>query len=183
MVAPGENGIVRYAHLIRTRKYVAVISMDNRGGSYFSVTGWSTFIDRKDATPDWIGGNLKKALQTSRDLLTEWGNTSLRAERSVVESKKSGPLYMEFWGRVQETYGFKDWRDAQTKSALVFAKWNCEQTDQVRLAASKGRGTGHSAWYSNENAGKVFHASINASDQEFGEIAIQALNVCQPNYL
>ncbi len=87
MVAPGENGIVRYAQLIRTRKYVAVISMDNRGGSFFSVTGWSTFIDRKDATPEWIGENLKKALQTSRDLLTEWGNSPLRAEKVLLKVK------------------------------------------------------------------------------------------------
>ncbi|MBS1072947.1 hypothetical protein JK222_14780 [Gluconobacter cerinus] len=183
MAAPGENGVVRYAQLIRTRKYVAVISMDNRGGSFFSVTGWSTLIDRKEATPEWIGENLKKALQTSRDLFMEWGGLPLPQDKIDAEHKKSGPLFMEFWGRVQETYGFKDWRDARKKSALVFAYWECEQTDQVRLAASKGRGTGHSAWYSNENAGKVFHASINACDQEFGEIAIQALNVCQPNYL
>ncbi|QEH96802.1 hypothetical protein [Gluconobacter thailandicus] len=183
MVAPGTNGIVRYAHLIRSRKYVAVISMDRRGGSFFSVTGWSTFIDRKEATPEWMGENLKKALQTSRDLSMEWGKYPLPQDKIDAEHKKSGPLYMEFWGHVQETYGFKDWRDAQTKSALVFAKWKCEQTDQVHLAASKGHGTSHSAWYSNENAGKVFHASINASDQEFGEIGIYALNVCQPNYL
>lgn len=183
MVAPDTNHIVRYAHLIRTRKYVAVISMDNRGGSYFSVTGWSAFINREEAIPEWIGANLKKALQTSRDLLMEWGNSSLRAEKSKVEAKKSGPLYMAFWTRVQEKYGFTDWRDAQTKSALVFVCWEPEQTDQVEFAASKGRGTNHSAWYSNENHGKVFHTSFNASNQEFGEVAIRALNVCRPNYL
>jgi len=84
-----------------------VISLDNRGGNYFFVTGWSTFIDRKDAAPEWIGGNLRKSLQTSRDLLREWGDSSLRAEKSVAESKKSGSICMEFWGRAQETYGFK----------------------------------------------------------------------------
>ncbi|MFT8402780.1 MAG: hypothetical protein ABF932_02215 [Gluconobacter potus] len=171
------------AHLIRTRKYVAVISMDRRGGSFFSVTGWSTFIDRKDATPEWIGENLRKALKTSRDLVMEWGGYPLPQDKIDAEKKKSGPLYMEFWGRVWEKYGFKDWRDAQTKSALVFVKWECEQTDQVRFAASKGRGTSHSAWYTNENEGKVFHASFNASNQEFGEVALQALDVCRPNCL
>lgn len=129
------------AHLIRTRKYVAVISMDKRGGSFFSVTGWSTFIDRKDATPQWIGENLKKALQTSRDLFMEWGGLPLPQDKIDAEHKKSGPLFMEFWGRVQHKYGFKDWRDARKKSALVFADWECEQTDQVRLAASKGEGS------------------------------------------
>ncbi|GBQ98186.1 hypothetical protein AA23498_3133 [Acetobacter nitrogenifigens DSM 23921 = NBRC 105050] len=182
MAAPGANGIVKYAHLIRTRKYVAVISMDNRGGSYFSVTGWSTFIDRKEATPQWIGKNLMKALRTSKDLFMQWGKYPLPQDKIDAERKKSGPLYMEFWGRVREKYGFKDWREAQTKSALVFAEWECEQTDQVHLAASKGRGTSHSAWYSNENHGKVFHASISASDQEFGAVALQALDACQPNY-
>jgi len=118
MVAPGENGIVRYAHLIRTRKYIAVISMNNRGGSYFSVTGWSTFIDRKEATPELIGENLKKSLQTSRDLFMEWGGLPLPQDKIDAEHKKS---------------------------ALVFADWECEQTDQVRLAASKGRGMGHSS--------------------------------------
>lgn len=183
MVAPGANGIVHYEHLIRTRKYVAVISMDNRGGSFFSVTGWSAFIDRNEATPEWIGENLKKALETSRDLFMEWGGYPLPQEKIDAEHKKSAPLYMEFWTRVQERYGFKDWRDAQTKSALVFARWESEQTDQVRFAASKGRGTNHSAWYSNENHGKVFHTSFNASNQEFGDVAIRALNVCRPNYL
>ncbi|WP_252345667.1 hypothetical protein [Gluconobacter sp. P1C6_b] len=171
------------AELIRTRKYIAVISMDRRGGSFFSVTGWSTFIDRKDATPEWIGENLRKALETSRDFVMEWNEDPLPRDKMAAESKKSGPLYMEFWGQVREKYGFKDWRDAQTKSALVFVNWECEQTDQVRFAASKGRGASHSAWYSNENEGKVFHASITASNREFGEVAIQALDVCRPNYL
>ena len=172
------------AHLLRTRKYVAVISMDKRGGSFFSVTGWSTFIDRKEATPKRIGENLKKALETSRDYVAEWGNCDpLLAEKYSIENKKSGALYMEFRTRVQEKYGFRDWRDAQTRSALVFARWESEQTDQVRFAASKGRGTNHSAWYSNENHGKVFHTSFNASNQEFGDVAIRALNVCRPNYL
>jgi len=183
VIAPGANGITRYANLIRTRKYVAVISMDNRGGSFFSVTGWSTFTDRKDATPEWIGENLRKALETSRDLFMEWGKYPLPQDKIDAEKKKSGPLYMEFWGQVREKYGFKDWRDAQTKSALVFVNWECEQTDQVRFAASKGRGASHSAWYSNENEGKVFHASITASNWEFGEVAVQALDVCRPNYL
>lgn len=182
MVTPRSNGIVKYAHLIRTQKYFAVISMDNRGGSFFSVTGWSTFIDRKNITPLWIGENLKKALQTSRDLFMEWGEYPLPQDKIDAEGKKSGPLYMEFWNCIQEKYGFKDWREAQKKSALVFAEWKCEQTNLVHLAASKGRGTSHSAWYSNENYGKVFYASIDASNQEFGEVALQALDACQPNY-
>jgi len=170
------------AHLIRTGKYIAVISMDTRGGSFFSTTGWSTFIDHKDANPEWIGENLRKALETSRDYVVEWGEYPLPREKNLEEDKKSFPIYMDFWTRVQEKYGFKDWREAQTKSALVFANWECEQTDQIRFSASRGRGTSHSAWSTNENQGKVFHVSINASDEELGAVALQALDACQPNY-
>ena len=170
------------AHLIRTRKYIAVISMDTRGGSFFSTTGWSTFIDHKDANPEWIGENLRKALETSRDYVVEWGEYPLPREKNLRKTKN---LFLSIWifGHVfQEKYGFKDWREAQTKSALVFANWECEQTDQIRFSASRGRGTSHSAWSTNENQGKVFHVLINASDEALGAVALQALDACQPNY-
>lgn len=170
------------AHLIRTRKYIAVISMDTRGGSFFSSSGWTTFINRNDATSEWIGTNLRQSLKTSRDYVVEWGVYPLPQDKIDAEREKSGPRYMTFWNLIKEKYNFRDWRHAQTKSALVFVDWKCEQTDQVCLMASKGFGTGHSAWYEGENQGRVFHVSINASDEELGSIALQALDACQPNY-
>lgn len=87
-----------------------------------------------------------------------------------------------FWFGVRDAYGFKDHFEALSKSALVFASWKCDETDQICLKATRGRGAGHSAWYKGENHGKVFDVSINATDEELGAAALQALDACQPNY-
>lgn len=38
----------------------------------------------------------------------------------------------------------KGWRVARAKTAMVFAVWDYELTDQIELRASKSRGSGHS---------------------------------------
>lgn len=60
--------VTRRAHVIRTKRYVAVLCQERWGGSFFSRTGWSAFIPREDATTEWYGVHLKRALATSEDV-------------------------------------------------------------------------------------------------------------------
>ncbi|GBR06978.1 hypothetical protein HW511_14015 [Asaia siamensis] len=180
-VIPSWQIPTRRARLIRTRKYVAVICTERWGGSYFSRSGWSTFTPRKEATTEWIGANLKKALYSSEDFGAHLP-TPIPSEVSRPAKDESNQKSREFWLRIQQEFGFKDFLTTMSKSAMVFVRWPKDREDQVEMVASRGRGAGHSAWGTNENFGKVFHASIKLSDLEFGEVAVQALDRCQPNY-
>ncbi|BAT19100.1 hypothetical protein [Asaia bogorensis] len=180
-IIPSWQIPTRRARLIRTRKYVAVICMERWGGSYFSRSGWSTFIPRKQVTTEWIGANLKKALYSSEDF-------GARLPRPIPDESfdsmepESGAQFNEFWLRIQQEFGFKDLLSAMSKSAMVFVDWPEDKDDEVEMLSSRGSGAHHSAWGTNENFGKVFHASINLNDLEFGEVAVQALDRCQPNH-
>ncbi|WP_194300039.1 hypothetical protein [Acetobacter musti] len=110
------------------------------------------------------------------------GGYPLPEDQLREAGKESNRKSSAFWSQIAENFGFMDGIVARKKSALVFVNWNSDLTDQVRLAASRGSGTSHSAWYEGENDGKVFHVSINASDEEMGEVAVRALDACRPNY-
>lgn len=72
---------------------------------------------------------------------------------------------------------------AMSKSALIFVKLVLRENGSDTISDfSRDQGGGHSAWYLNENQGKIFHVSINVSDEELGTVALQALDACQPNY-
>ncbi|MBS0984550.1 hypothetical protein JK220_15605 [Gluconobacter cerinus] len=169
------------ADILRAKKYLAVECQEVWGGSYFSRTGWSTFIDRNSATPEWIGENFRRSIQSS-----EYFNTPgvpFPKGTSARVNSECEPLKLDFWGKIAEEFKFKDWRAASAKTAMVFSRWDYELTDQIELRASKGRGGGHSTWLRGEDDGTVFHVSINASNEELGNVIIQALNACKPNYL
>ncbi|GBQ96272.1 hypothetical protein ACFFGF_06650 [Asaia lannensis] len=180
-VIPSWQIPTRRAQLIRTKKYVAVICMERWGGSHFSRSGWSTFIPRKQATTEWIGENLKKALYSSEDFGAHLPRP-LPDEPFNSMKPESGARSHEFWLRIQQEFGFKDILTAKSKSALIFVDWPEDKDDEVEMLSSRGSGAHHSAWGTNEDFGKVFHASINLSDLEFGEVAVQALDRCKPNY-
>ncbi|WP_233582022.1 MULTISPECIES: hypothetical protein [unclassified Asaia] len=108
--------------------------------------------------------------------------TPIPSDLSRPAKDESNQKSREFWLRIQQEFGFKDILTAMSKSALIFVGWPEDQGDQVEMRSSRGSGAHHSAWGTNENFGKVFHASINLSDLEFGEVAVQALDRCQPNY-
>lgn len=169
------------ANIFRAKKYLAIECQEIWGGSHFSRTGWSTYIDRAGATPEWIGENFRKSLQASEYFKTP-GVPFPRGTSAKVNAE-CGPLMLAFWGKLAEEFRFTDWRAARAKTAMVFACWDYELTDQIELRASKGRGGGHSGWLQGEDEGTVFHVSINASNEELGNVIIQALNACKPNYL
>ncbi|WP_438381653.1 hypothetical protein ABHV46_11950 [Asaia sp. BMEF1] len=180
-VIPPRKIPTRRAQVIRTRKYVAVICEERWGGSHFSRSGWSTFIPRKEATTEWIGANLKKALYSSEDF-GAYLPTPIPDEPFDTMELESNAKSREFWLRIQQEFGFKDFLTTLSKSAAIYINWPEDRGDQVEMLSTRGRGGGFSAWGTNENFGKVFHASINLSDLEFGEVAVQALDRCQPNY-
>ncbi|ATJ89796.1 MULTISPECIES: contact-dependent growth inhibition system immunity protein [Acetobacter] len=172
----------RLANIIRTRKYYAVICRDDWGSSLFSPFGVSVVIPRKQVSTIWIGKNMRKALTTSRDSQPWYGDGPIPQKDFEQTQRRSREAEQKFWFGIRDEYAFKDHLAAMSKSALVFINWDYGETDQIRLLASRGQGGGHSAWYEGENQGKVFHVSINASDEELGAVALQALDACQPNY-
>ncbi|WP_025841686.1 hypothetical protein [Asaia platycodi] len=180
-VIPSWQIPTRRAEVIRTRKYVAVICLETWGGMHFSRSGWSTFIPRKQATTEWIGANLKRALYSSEDFGAHLP-TPIPSEVSRPAKDESNQKSREFWLRIQQEFGFKDNLTTMSKSAGIYINWPEDQGDQVEMLSTRGRGGGFSAWGTNENFGKVFHASINLSDLEFGEVAVKALDRCKPNY-
>ncbi|WP_264884116.1 hypothetical protein, partial [Swaminathania salitolerans] len=136
---------------------------------------------RKQVTTEWIGANLKKALYSSEDFGAHLPRP-IPSEISKPAYDESDWKSHEFWLRIQQEFGFKDILTAMSKSAGIYINWPEDQGDQVEMLSTRGRGGGFSAWGTNENFGKVFHASITLSDLEFGEVAVQALDRCQPNY-
>jgi len=180
-VIPSWQIPTRHSQVIRTRKYVAVICMERWGESHFSRSGWPTFIPLKQVTTEWIGANLKKALYSSEDFGAHLPRP-LPDEPFDSMKPESGARSHEFWLRIQKEFNFNDILTAMSKSALVFVGWPEDQGDQVEMLSARGSGAHHSAWGTNKNFGKVFHASITLSDLEFGEVAVQALDRCQPNY-
>ena len=171
----------KYAHIFRAKKYLAIECQEIWGGSHFSRTGWSTYIDHAGATPEWIGENFRKSIQSSEYFTTP--GVPFPQGTSAKVNAESGLLMLAFWEKIAEAFRFKDWRAARAKTAMVFASWDYELTDQIELSASKGRGGGHSGWLQGEDQGTVFHVSINASNEELGNVIIQALNACKPSYL
>ncbi|MFT8803234.1 MAG: hypothetical protein ABF812_14770 [Gluconobacter cerinus] len=155
------------------------MSVRRSGRSHFSRTGWSTYS--AGATPEWIGENFRKSIQSSEYFNTP-GVPFPRGTSAKVDAE-CGPLMLAFWGKIAEAFKFKDWRAARAKTAMVFGCWDYELTDQIELRASKGRGGGHSGWLQGEDEGTVFHVSSNAPNEELGSVIIQALNACKPNYL
>ncbi|MBO1359562.1 hypothetical protein J2D73_07095 [Acetobacter sacchari] len=182
MQQPRVAPSTKRANIIRTRKYFAVICRDEWGGSHFSPDGSSIAIPIKQVSAIWIGNNLRQALLTSHDYRADYGYGPLFDERLQEARPRSAAASRNFWFGIRDEYGFKDHLAAMSKSALAFVDWDYEETDQIRLRASRGRGGGHSAWYSHENHAKVFHVSINVTDEELGTVALQALDACQPNY-
>jgi len=169
------------ADVFRAKKYLAIECQEIWGGSHFSRTGWSSYIDRAGATPEWIGENFRKSIQSSEYFKTP--GVPFPRETIAKVNAECGPLRLAFWGKLAEAFRFKDGRAASAKTAMVFGCWDYELTDQIELRASKGRGGGHSGWLQGEDQGTVFHVSINASNEELGNVIIQALNACKPNYL
>ncbi len=180
--SPFITSTLRLASIVRTKKYMAIICKDRWGSSYFSPAGESSCIDRKETSPVWIGETLKEALFSSQDFFVKLGGYPLPLDKLEAAKIESAACNHAFWCGIAERFRFKDTRAARSKSALVFVSWSSDKTDQVKLLASRGSGTSHSAWYEGENDGKVFHVSINASDEEMGEVAVRALDACRPNY-
>ncbi|MEJ5143540.1 hypothetical protein [Gluconobacter albidus] len=169
------------ANCFRAKKYLAIECQEIWGGSHFSRTGWSTYIDRADATPGWIGENFRQSIQSSEYFKTP--GVPFPREAIAKVNAECDPLMLAFWGKLAEEFRFADWRATHAKTAMVFASWDYELTDHIELRASKGRGGGHSAWLQGEDDGTVFHVSISASNEELGNVIIQALNACKSSYL
>lgn len=167
------------ASLYRNKKFCAVTCSEIWGGEFFSRTGWSAYTDRKHATPQWIGENFRRSLQTSEDFKEPSPRSPEIVQKVNFETSQA---FLNFWGKVAVDFQIKDWRTAVTKTASVFSCWEYENTDQIELTATRGSGGGHGAWDLDKNDGKVFHVSIHDTDEAIGETILRAFNACRPHY-
>ncbi|WP_045541866.1 contact-dependent growth inhibition system immunity protein, partial [Acetobacter tropicalis] len=130
-------------------------------------------------TPEWIGLNVRLALQTSESF-TPIDGGSLDREARIAMEEASNERRLAFWDDITASYGYKSRDVAWKKFDLVAASWRFDSTNDIELLSTKSsRGGGHSAWPRNRNEGRVFSVPIDASDRDIGETVLKAFAKCE----
>jgi len=163
----------------RTDRYITIISEEIWAGMYFSRRGLVTHASRGDVTPEWIGINVRQALETSEYFSTPPGVPIDRDQRIAME-EESTERRLAFWDDVANTYGYKSREIAWKKTDYVFVAWFYELETDIVMDASKSSRTGvHSAWPLSINEGRVFRVPFAASDEDVGHTVLKALAKCE----
>ncbi|MCP1197728.1 contact-dependent growth inhibition system immunity protein [Acetobacter senegalensis] len=162
----------------RTDKWISIESEEVWYGTYFSRKGHVIHAPR-DVTPEWIGLNVRLALQTSESF-TPVDGSSVDGEALIAMKDASNERRLAFWDDITASYGYKNRELAWKKFDLVFASWWFDLTNEIMLKSSKSsRDGGHSAWPRNRNEGRVFSVPIDASDRDLGEAVLKAFSKCE----
>ena len=164
--------------IIRTDKWISIESEEVWYGIYFSRKGHVIHAPR-DVTPEWIGQNVRLALQTSESF-TPIDGGSVDQEARIAMEAASNERRLAFWDDITASYGYKSRDVAWKKFDLVAASWSFDLTKDIKLLSTKSsRGGAHSAWPKNRNEGRVFSVSIDASDRDIGETVLKAFAKCE----
>lgn len=162
----------------RTDRYITVISEEIWGGMYFSRRGLAIHAAR-DVTPEWIGANVRQALDTS-EYCRPPIHIPIDREQRIAMEEKSTERRLAFWDEVASTYGYKSREMAWKKKDHVFISWCYELEPDIVIKASKSSITGnHSAWPLDKNEGRVFRVPFAASDEEIGNTVLKAFAKCE----
>ncbi|GBQ87394.1 hypothetical protein AA23498_0125 [Acetobacter nitrogenifigens DSM 23921 = NBRC 105050] len=166
------------ADVVLSPKYISIKSLETWGGQHFSRTGWCAHASWEEATPQWIGENFRKAIETSEYFGNPTGpidSDGLDAMKPVSEARRRA-----FEADIATTYGYKEVVDIGKRCDLVFGTWHYRVDDIIILTASKRRAGGHSAWPDNaKHQDKRIHISLSASDEELGLAVREALSRCE----
>ncbi|MGX7347351.1 contact-dependent growth inhibition system immunity protein [Acetobacter pasteurianus] len=164
--------------IIRTDKWISIESEEVWYGIYFSRKGHVIHAPR-NVTPEWIGQNVRLALQTSESFTPVDGG-SVDEDALIAMKAASNERRLAFWDDITASYGYKSRDVAWKKFDLVAALWRFDLTNDIELLSTKSsRGGGHSAWPKNRDEGRVFSVSIDASDRDIGETVLKAIAKCE----
>ncbi len=162
----------------RSGQWIAIVSEEIWGGLYFSRTGLAIHSSR-DVTPEWIGSQIKKALETSEYCVAPEGPPFNPDDRIAMQAASSA-RDVAFSDEVAATYGYKNREAAWKKYDYLFISWFYETEPDIIIKASKSSAGGHhTAWPRNMNEGRVFHVPFTASDEEIGNTVLQAFAKCE----
>jgi len=163
----------------RTDRYITIISEEIWAGMYFSRRGLVTHASRDDVTPEWIGINVRQALETS-EYHRPPIDIPIDGEQLITMKEESTERRLAFWDDVATTYGYKSKEIAWKKKDHVFISWFYEVEPDIIMKASKSSRTGvHSAWPLSINEGRVFRVPFAASDEDVGHTVLKALARCE----
>ena len=133
----------------------------------------------RDIMPEWIGQNVRLALQTSESF-TPIDGGSVDGDALIAMKAASNERRLAFWDDITASYGYKSRDVAWKKFDLVAASWSFDLTKDIRLLSTKSsRGGAHSAWPTNRNEGRVFSVPIDAPDKDIGEAVLKAFAKCE----
>ncbi|MGX7347158.1 contact-dependent growth inhibition system immunity protein [Acetobacter pasteurianus] len=164
--------------IMRTDKWISIESEEVWYGIYFSRKGHVIHAPR-DVTLEWIGQNVRLALQTSESF-TPIDGGSVDGDALIAMKAASNERRLAFWDDITASYGYKSRDVAWKKFDLVFGSWCFDLTNDITLKSSKSsRGGGHSAWPTNRNEGRVFSVPIDAPDKDIGEAVLKAFAKCE----
>ncbi|MBO1359563.1 contact-dependent growth inhibition system immunity protein [Acetobacter nitrogenifigens] len=168
----------RTCQVNRTDMYITVISDEIWGGMHFSRRGLAIHSAR-DVTPEWIGANVRQALETSEYCSPPPG-VPIDRDHLIAMKAASSERRLAFWDDVASTYGYKSRDLAWKKKDHLFISWFNGLEPDIVMEASKSSVTGnHSAWPLDRNEGRVFRIPFAASDAEIGETVLKTLAKCE----
>lgn len=102
---------------------------------YFSRKGHIVHAPR-DVTPEWIGQNVRLALQTSESF-TPIDGGSVNGDALIAMKAASNERRLAFWDDITASYGYKSRDVAWKKFDLVAAAWRFELTKDIELLSTK----------------------------------------------
>lgn len=99
----------------------------------------------RDIMPEWIGQNVRLALQTSESF-TPIDGGSVDGDALIAMKAASNERRLAFWDDITASYGYKSRDVAWKKFDLVAAAWRFELTKDIELLSTKSSRSGaHSA--------------------------------------
>ena len=162
----------------RSGQWIAIVSEEIWAGLFFSRTGLAIHASR-DVTPEWIGSQVRRALETSEYCVPE-DAPPFDVQELVAMKQASSVRRVAFWDEVAATYDYKNREAARKKYDRLFISWFYETEPDIIIHASKSSAGGrHPAWPRAMNEGRVFHVPVAASDEAIGNTVLQALAKCE----
>ncbi|WP_081827887.1 contact-dependent growth inhibition system immunity protein [Kozakia baliensis] len=174
---------VRWLHTKRatlhlSSNYISIKSMEIWGGQYFSRTGWCVHAPR-DASPQWIGENFRKAITTS-EYFKKFDGPSLDRGNLATMKAESNVRRLTFNTEIAATYGYKTLDEIGLRCDLVFGEWHYLIDDVVILDATKRMPGGHRAWpLDKKYDNKRVHVPLSVTDEELGLAIRDAFSRCE----
>ncbi|KXU98017.1 hypothetical protein AD928_03190 [Acetobacter cerevisiae] len=166
------------ADFCRAPKFVAIISKEIWGGSYFSRTGWCAHAPVEKVTPLWLGENFRKALLSS-EYFNKPGEEHEWDDINAMK-RASNARRLAFDEEMRQAYGFKTIETMWRKEDFVNSEWHYRINDFVTLDAwRRAGGGGHVGWPRSKFPQKYLDVPLSVSDEELGQALLKTMAQCE----